>query len=130
AHQPEKQLATIISRCQLIRFAPLPQDLVAQLLKKQGVADAKLVERLARMSGGSPGQALALADPALWDFRRQLIAGLTRPRPDSVALAKSWTHFIEEAGKEAALQRRRAAQVLRLLIEFLNDAVRISVGSE
>jgi DNA polymerase-3 subunit delta' len=125
---PELQLATIVSRCQVIRFAPLPQTVVAELLRSQGMQDEPLVARLARLSGGSPGQALALADPDLWDFRRQLLEGLTRARPDTVALAKQWSEFLQEAGKEAALQRRRAALVLRLLIESFRDSLRVSVG--
>ena len=36
--------------------------------------------------------------------------------------------FVEEAGKETASQRRRAALVLRLIIEFLNDALTLSLG--
>jgi DNA polymerase-3 subunit delta' len=125
----DRQLPTILSRCQLVRFAPLASAEVAELLRDQGV-DAKLVDRLVRLSGGSPGQALELADPALWAFRRQLLHGLTQPKRDSVALAKQWVQFTEEAGKEAATQRRRAALALRLLIDFLNDALRISLGGD
>jgi DNA polymerase-3 subunit delta' len=125
---PDRQLPTIVSRCQVVRFAPLTHALVAELLRAQGVDDPALVARLARSSGGSPGQALALADPALWDFRRALLEGLTRPRLDSVALAQAWTRFVEEAGKESAAQRRRAALVLRLLLEFLSDALRLRTG--
>jgi DNA polymerase-3 subunit delta' len=125
---PDRQLPTIVSRCQVVYFRPLPPALVAELLRAQGVEDEALVERLVRLSGGSPGQARALADPALWEFRRQLMDGLTRPQPDSVGLAKAWTQFVEEAGKESAAQRRRAALVLRLLIGFLNDALCLSTG--
>jgi DNA polymerase-3 subunit delta' len=126
----DRQLPTILSRCQLVRFAPLPSDLVAELLREQGVEDDKLVERLVRLSAGSPGQALELADPALWQFRRRLLQGLTQPKPDSAALAKQWLQFTEEAGKEAAAQRRRAALALRLFIDFLNDALRVSLGGD
>jgi hypothetical protein len=35
--------------------------------------------------------------------------------------------FVEEAGKEAAGQRRRAALTLRLLTEFFKDALRLSL---
>jgi DNA polymerase-3 subunit delta' len=45
-----------------------------------------------------------------------------------VALAKAWTAFVEEAGKESALQRQRAALVLRLLIELLQDVLRLRLG--
>jgi DNA polymerase-3 subunit delta' len=125
---PDRQLPTIVSRCQPVRFAPLPAPLVADLLREQGVQDAAVVERLVRMAGGSPGQALALAEAALWDFRRVFLKGLTQPRPDSVALARQWLEFVEEAGKESASQRRRAALVLRLVIDFLHDALRVSAG--
>jgi DNA polymerase-3 subunit delta' len=39
-------------------------------------------------------------------------------------------HFAEEAGKESAAQRRRASLVLRVVIELLNDALRLSVGGQ
>lgn len=125
---PERQLATIVSRCQVVRFAALPLPLVAEVLRGQGLIEEALIERLAQLSDGSPGQASALADPALWEFRRILLEGLTQPRPDTVALSRQWTEFLEEAGKEAAGQRRRAARALRLLIEFLSDALRLSLG--
>jgi DNA polymerase-3 subunit delta' len=125
---PERQLPTIVSRCQVVRFAPLPEALVADVLRGQELPDPQMIDRLARLSGGSPGQALALADPALWDFRRKLIDGLARPQPDSVALGEALAQFVEEAGKDSAAQRRRASLVLRLLIEFLNDVLHVRVG--
>jgi DNA polymerase-3 subunit delta' len=125
---PERQLPTILSRCQVVRFAPLSEVLVVDILRGQELPDAHMIERLARLSGGSPGQALALADPELWAFRRKLLDGLTRPQPDGVALGKALTQFAEEAGKESAAQRQRASLVLRLLIEFLNDVLRVRLG--
>jgi DNA polymerase III subunit delta' len=124
----ERQLPTIVSRCQVVRFAPLSESLVAELLPGQGVEDPAQIARLARLSGGSLGQARALADPALWDFRRTLLEGLARPQPDTVALGQAWMRFVEEAGKEGAVQRRPAALVLRLVIEFLQDALALSLG--
>jgi DNA polymerase-3 subunit delta' len=124
------QLPTIVSRCQLVHFKPLPDAVIGELLKAQGVTDSALLERVVRQSGGSPGQALALADPALWDFRKALLQALTRPRFDSVGLARQWLEFVEQAGKESALQRRRASLTLRLLLDLLNDALRLSVDAE
>ncbi len=124
----DRQLPTIVSRCQAIHFKPLPETLVAELLWKRGVEDEGFIQRLVRLSGGSLGKALALADSALWDFRRTLLESLAQPQLDSVALAQEWTRFIEEAGKDSASQRRRAALVLHLLIDFLNDALGLSVG--
>jgi DNA polymerase III subunit delta' len=119
---PELQLATIRSRCQLVRFAPLPADVVKDLLLQQGVSE-ELIGPLLHLAAGSPGQALELADPELWEFRKRLVSALTAAKPDTVAAAKEWMEFVEEAGKESAVQRRRAGQVLRLLIAFLGQAL-------
>jgi DNA polymerase-3 subunit delta' len=125
----DHQLPTILSRCQVIRFAPLPEAVVQDLLSQQGVP-AELLPRLSKLAGGSPGQALALADPALWEFRQTLLAALAKPRADLIALAKAWTQFAEMAGKEAAAQRRQAGLMLRLLQAFLADALAVSVGGQ
>jgi DNA polymerase III subunit delta' len=124
----QRQLPTIVSRCQVVYFQPLAEEAVCEILRSRGVEDESLIRRLARLSHGSPGQALALADPALWEFRRGLLQVLVQPGCDSVALAQTWMRFVEDAGKEAAAQRRRATQVLRLLIQFLTAALIVSMG--
>jgi DNA polymerase-3 subunit delta' len=126
---PERQLLTIVSRCQVVRFQPLPADLLAELLRQQDWCEPQMIERLTRLSGGSLGQAQALADPALWEFRHRLLEGFAAPQPETVALSKAWWGFVEEAGKESAQQRRRASLVLKLLIEWLDDALALSVGT-
>jgi DNA polymerase-3 subunit delta' len=128
ATSAERQLPTIVSRCQVVPFQPLAEEVVRELVRAQGIEEEPLLGRLARLSGGSPGQALALADPALWEFRRSLLEGLIQPHCDTVALAQAWIQFVEEAGKEAAAQRRRASVVLRFLIQALSAALTLSVG--
>lgn len=127
---PERQLPTILSRCQVVRFAPLPESLVAEFLRAQGIEDGPTVQRLARLSGGSPGQAKALSDPALWEFRATFVAAFLKSPVDSVSLARAWWEFVEEAGKESAARRERASLVLRLMVEFLADVLRVQSGGE
>ena len=127
---PDRQLPTIVSRCQVIRFAPLAPSVVEKLLAANGVEDAALRQRLVSLSGGSAGFAQALADPELLDFRRRLLDALVQPRFNAVALAKEWHTFAEEAGKETAAQRARAKLLLRMLIDFLTDALAVHHGSE
>ena len=124
----EQQLPTIRSRCQAIRFSPLPADTVRAVLVGQGVTDAHLLDRLVNLAAGSPGQALALADPALWQCRRNLLEGLGARAPDAAGLARNLIEFSEDAGKELSQQRRRATLVLRLLIAALNDAINLQIG--
>jgi DNA polymerase-3 subunit delta' len=126
----ERQLPTIVSRCQVVRFAPLPASLVDELLAGQGVEELQRRAQLVRLAAGSPGQALQLTDHALWEFRQKFLTALTAPRPDTVAMAGQLTEFVEEAGKESAAQRGRAALVLRLLVAFLELALATGVGGE
>jgi DNA polymerase-3 subunit delta' len=123
----ERQLSTIVSRCQVVRFARLSEFEVARIAQEQDV-EPELAARVARLADGSPGQALALAEPALWAFRQRMLATLCRSPFDSVGLGRSFMEFIEEAVKEGGPQRRRASLVLRLLVELLMDLLHQATG--
>lgn len=125
---PERQFSTILSRCQVVPFSPLPNDAIKSFLRERGVTDSARVERLVRVAGGSVGQAVALDDDALWDFRKILLAALASDKLDAFELATKWNQHVEDAGKEAGIRRRRASLVLRLLLGLLQDALRISQG--
>lgn len=66
----DRVLPTILSRCHRVPFGSLPEREVAAVLKRCGLA-APEADKLARLSEGSPGRALALralevADPDDW----------------------------------------------------------------
>lgn len=125
---PERQLATIVSRCQVVRFGPLPDTMVRSILQTSEV-EPPLIERLVRLAAGSPGRAMQWSDPSLWVFRANFLVGLLKKPTDLPELSKAWMGFVEEAGKESAPQRQRANAVLGLVIDVLADALRIGQGS-
>jgi DNA polymerase-3 subunit delta' len=59
--QPDALLPTILSRVQRVRFAPLPEALVAELLVARDVTK-ETAERVAPLAGGSMEIALSLCD--------------------------------------------------------------------
>jgi DNA polymerase III delta' subunit len=61
ATDEERVLETIRSRCVRIRLGPVPRREIEALLVDDGVADPPLAARLARLSGGRPGDAIGLA---------------------------------------------------------------------
>ena len=126
---PAKQLPTIRSRCQLIRFRPLEVDVVAELLVSKGfVTDPTEAGRLAQYSEGSLQRALELADPALWSFRNTLLEQLSEPVLRSVDLARTIAAFVDEAGKEAAARRARLRQVVAFAAEFYRQLLHAQCG--
>jgi DNA polymerase-3 subunit delta' len=126
----DRQLPTIRSRSQIVRFRPLGEDVLSDLLLEQGVAgQAGEARRLAAHAGGSLARARELADEKLWEFRRQLLERLSQPRLESIQLARATGAFIDEAGKEAPPRRARARQVVVFAAEFYRQVCRALCGA-
>ncbi len=126
----QQQIPTILSRCQVVRFPPLSQELVTQILLSQGLPKDERLQQLLRLCPGSPGQALSLSDPELWEFRRTFLKDLVQTPFNPVQSASKWLEFVENAGKESAMQRQRAENGLKLLLAFLRDALAFLVEGQ
>ena len=118
---PERQLPTIRSRCQLVRFRPLePEDAARLIADHMDISDPVEALRLAMHSGGSMERAMQLRDAELWTFRQGFLLGVADLPAASVSLATRTVAFVEAAGKEGVERRAR----LRLVIEFGADFYR------
>lgn len=127
---PAKQLPTIRSRCQLVRFRPLEPNTVAELLVSQElVPDAAEARRLAQYSQGSLQRARDMADGDLWAFRNQLHKHLAEPVLDSVRFSRAVSAFVDEAGKEASARRARLRQVVGLAADFYRRLLHAQSGA-
>jgi DNA polymerase-3 subunit delta' len=129
ATSTDRQLPTILSRCQIVRLNPLTAEELSAVLIEQGVTDQKQRDRLVKLSGGSVSRAIALNDDAIWQVREELISGITALRPDFTHLAGLWLQFVEGAGKETAAQRNRSSVVIGFLIDSLRQSLRYALGS-
>lgn len=126
----DRQLSTILSRCQVVRFNALsPADLTA-VLESQGIDDPARRERLARLAAGSVARAVALDDEEIWRVRNDLVMGLMADRPNFAGLAERWETFCKDAGDDTAAQRMRASVVIGFLLDAVRQALRIALGSE
>src|SRR6267142_149425 len=109
----QRQLPTIRSRCQMIRFQPLAENDVAELLVERGLCDDPALARAAAAHGnGSLERAALWCDDSLLEFRRELISILGQGEVEQPAAAKLVGQFVDEAGKESAAKRQR----LRLVV--------------
>ncbi len=83
AKEPEDLLPTIVSRCQKIRFSPLPTRLIAEYLEEKLGMRKDEAQVLARISEGSLGRALAMVECGYLELRdrwlRELGAFFDRP---------------------------------------------------
>lgn len=122
------QLPTILSRCQVVRFRPLAAAELKLVLIDQGVTDPAELDRLVRLSGGCVGRALALSEPGVAEFRQALFSAFGTAKPDSFALGKQVNEFVAAAGKDGGAKRERAAEVVRMVLDVLQAALRVSLG--
>lgn len=89
-----KQLPTIRSRCRLVRFSPLSTE---KLAPKDDVSE---------------------------EIRLELQRNFAAPHFSAVRLAKRLNEYIETAGKEAPVRRRRCRSVLGMAITIFQNQLR------
>jgi DNA polymerase III subunit delta' len=113
---------TILSRTQVIRFAPLPERVVASILEKDGIEPGR-ARSAAELSGGSVEQARVLADPKILEERTAFVdAALTAMRAPDLGAAITWASS-RERDKEVLLSRLAA-----LAAQFTHDGRRLVSG--
>jgi DNA polymerase-3 subunit delta' len=119
-------LDTIRSRCQEVRFAPLPRKLCAEILEGLGVSPAE-APIAAALAEGSVGRGAALAEAGILEDRRaslQAVAELSPQRPAALfELAASWS-----AGPDASSSRAALGARLDLLASWYRDVAVAASG--
>ncbi|MEQ8791315.1 MAG: DNA polymerase III subunit [Pirellulaceae bacterium] len=121
----QRQLPTIRSRSQPVRFRPLPLEVVERLLvEKNLIDDAGEAAALAELSQGSLEKALAAADPALREFRAALFEQLVDVEAQQFKLAADVVACTNEAGKEAPLRRERMKLIFGFAVDFYRALMR------
>ncbi len=120
-----KQLPTIRSRAQVVRFGALSTaDVLSIAQAQRPETPAAELAVLAERSGGALSRLALAADEAWWSFRTQLIAYLSAGRRDAHKFAGLVEDFVNESGKDASERRERMGQVLAGALEFFRDRVR------
>ncbi|MGD9948016.1 MAG: DNA polymerase III subunit delta' [Desulfobulbus sp.] len=113
-------LDTIVSRCQVIPFAPLPLELAASIiLHHRPELDQESCRTLAALADGCPGQALALeSEGTLTLYRKILDSWLKAPGNTAKRVEQALMLAVELAEAKESM-----VPLLRLLRIFLKDAM-------
>jgi DNA polymerase III subunit delta' len=122
--RPAMLLPTILSRCQMIRFAPLaPAEIESHLLANK-LADSKTAKLRARAAGGSIGRALA-NDLVTFTSQRKAMLGVLNTlvmTNDRAQLLRSAEQLNEAQYKDEFEER------LDVLETLIRDAWMLSLG--
>ena len=122
----QKQLPTIRSRCQVIRFSPLTDDQAARLIRDvhQVQADPSEIAQAVAIAGGDLPAALRLLNDDSRRFRDALIGALSEPYPDPVTIRRIVTTRVDEAGKEAPKKRAVLRDIFSMSVGHFRKMMR------
>ncbi|MDY4920425.1 MAG: hypothetical protein SO119_05050 [Phascolarctobacterium sp.] len=115
ATDESKLLSTILSRVVCLRFQPVPLEDVEMMLRQNGVPQEKAAV-LARISEGSIGKALALADEDIFDMRKQAKAFL-----EALPLNTPFNYLSGRIWQQKGFERPQALLFTKLLQLLLRD---------
>ncbi|MEL6896166.1 MAG: AAA family ATPase [Planctomycetota bacterium] len=133
----QRQLPTIRSRCQTVRFEPPRGDNAVAIMRRHlEFAESELLEsqeidqhlsvdnvhRLLSMAGGDVVNACAMLDSEAGSFQGQLIEMLANPK--SVPLSRTVTKYVEDAGKVARKRRDRMKLVFGMAMQHYRGQMR------
>lgn len=121
----QRQLPTIRSRCQIVRFEPLSHDAVARILMDHhDVDDEQTAHKLAALSRGSLAQAVSYLDEERIAFRDDLFSQLAGFDPLQHDFAKTINAFVDASGKDFSKKRQRMIDVANMATEFYRGVLR------
>ncbi|MEI8210578.1 MAG: DNA polymerase III subunit [Planctomycetota bacterium] len=125
----QKQLRTIRSRSQIVRFRPLSVEELSTLVLRQGMADNPTdANRIAWESHGSIEGAAQVIDEERNDFRTQLLQRLSAYPIDFPELAKSILKHLESAGADGQVRRDRLKWIMDAATDAYRTTMRRSLG--
>lgn len=126
----ERQLPTIRSRSQIVRFQPLPAETIAHILLKHGRAtDAATARQLAELADGSLDAVEILASEELQRFRSRWLELLVAAPFDQLTASKTLVAYADEAGKDASAKRERLRPIFDVTVDFFVAVARHAVGA-
>ncbi|MDI6762501.1 MAG: DNA polymerase III subunit delta' [Thermodesulfobacteriota bacterium] len=127
ANSPKWILPTILSRCQSIRFNPLPSHLVSDWLAKEKGLEEKEAHLLASLSEGSPGKALEIKEEIAGIPRKELLMGWMGLKSLSIEEQEGWVESLPSQRENLYLILEMAKTLLRdlIVVKTLKDGSRL-----
>ena len=141
----EKLLPTTKSRCQIIRFAPIDEEIIIGKLMETGIGQ-KQAQYFGRLAQGSLGQGcrwanLELADANLYQIKEDLVASVaTFEYAKSLELARRFldegksiaaaSAKLEAATSKTDINRRASKTLIRIVISALQDAMKLGLEAD
>lgn len=136
----DKLLPTTRSRCQIVRFSSIDEDIIIDKLKQEGI-DKREGKYWARFCSGSMGGAILWSSLDAYNFKRDLVDRLCKMKLADAAefagilnkntseIATTWSKMDEKTSK-SDITRRTQKYIIQMLASVYSDSMKIGIGVE
>ncbi len=121
---------TIRSRCQIIRFQPIPSHIIESRLTDKSDADASKIGWISRFCNGSLGNALHLLDTNHYDVNNDIITRMTEPDMDNLVFAEEIIDSYLSDGDSLEEKRQILKSLLHCILQLYRDLLIVKVMNE
>ena len=118
-------LPTIRSRCQIINFYPLPNNIIAEKLKETGNLDKEDIPVASKLANGSLGKGLRI-DRKYLKFRRDVIKKLMKVNYDSPSKIFELCEYMDIESKDSGLEHHK--DLFDLISLWLTDLLLLKLN--
>ena len=118
---------TIRSRCQIIRFQPIPSHIIENQLTSKSGADANKIEWISRFCNGSMANALHLLDDNHYETNNFIVTNMTKPDMDNLAFAEEIIDSYLSAGDSLEEKRQLLKNILHCILQLYRDLLLVKV---
>lgn len=123
--EPNSLLPTIRSRCRIIQFSPLPEELVLEFLLNNTEMSPGDAAVAARVCDGSPGQALRLNADSL-ELRKEFILALSELSRDSASRITGLVEALPLGNSQEDFENLKLA--FKFMSLWLRDIAMLKIG--
>jgi len=118
---------TIRSRCQVIRFQPIPSRIIESQLTDKSDADANKIGWISRFCNGSLANALHLLDDNHYEMNSDIVTRMTEPDIDNLAFAEEVIDSYLSAGDSLEEKRQILKSILHCILQLYRDLLLVKV---
>ncbi len=118
---------TIRSRCQIIRFHPIPTHIIENQLAGKSDADANKIGWASRFCNGSLGNALDLLDDNYYDINNDIVTRMTEPDMDNLVFAEEIIDSYLSSEDSLEEKRQTLKRILHCILQLYRDLLIVKV---
>ena len=118
---------TIRSRCQIIRFQPIPSHIIEGQLTDKSGADANKIGWISRFCNGSLANALHLLDDNHYEMNNDIVTRMTGPDLDNLIFAEEVIDSYLSTGDSLEEKRQILKSILHCILQLYRDLLMVKV---